>query len=81
MSFTFVFQVPGKVIMGSTIDPLSTLPRANKIDPSVSHTIIFNTLKVTLRAYFCYLHYIVILALPSNSTSLAESRRMTILYS
>lgn len=27
-------QVPGKVIMGSTVDPLSTLPRANKIDPS-----------------------------------------------
>ena len=42
--FFFIFQVPGKVIMGSTIDPLSTLPRANKIDPSVSHTLIFNRL-------------------------------------
>ncbi|KAJ7365834.1 hypothetical protein OS493_002555 [Desmophyllum pertusum] len=27
-------QVPGKVIMGSTVDPLGTLPRANKVDPS-----------------------------------------------
>lgn len=50
MAFTFVFQVPGKVVMGSTIDPLSTLPRANKIDPSVSHTAIFTRLKVMLKA-------------------------------
>lgn len=42
----FLFQVPGKVIMGSTVDPLSTLPRANKVDPSVSH--LFNESSLTL---------------------------------
>ena len=32
----FLFQFPGKVVIGSTVDPLSTLPRANKVDPTVS---------------------------------------------
>lgn len=27
-------QVPGKVFLGSTVDPLNTLPKANKVDPS-----------------------------------------------
>lgn len=29
-------QVPGKVVTGSTVEPVNTLPRANRVDPSLT---------------------------------------------
>ena len=36
ISNNYLFQVSGKIVFGSTVNPLSTLPRANKVDPLVS---------------------------------------------
>lgn len=36
MIFLDTFQVLGTVVTGSTVEPISTLPGANRLDPSVS---------------------------------------------